>query len=148
MSLALLKTEVTTDPLALGYAAMTDQQVYLSMVAKTRTRQRQLTTTDLLEWAGSGQRFLKVKNAAAVTTDSQTKNVAAILQTLLQSPGIPFDLNRAASAQMISFLVAQAVLTGGDQTALQNLAAEAINRFQELGIQEYQAGDINAARNS
>lgn len=148
MSLAILKTEVLGDPLGLGYASMSDQQVYVSMVGKTRTRNRQLTTTDLLEWAGTNQRFLKVKNAAAVTADSQTKNVAAILQTLLQSPGIPFDMNRPASLAMITFLVAQAVLSAADQTALQTLAVEEINRFQELGIQEYQAGDINAARNS
>jgi hypothetical protein len=146
MSLAILKNELTTDPLGLGYAAKTDQQCYDLLVAKTRSRQRQLTTTDLLEWAGTNQRFLKVKNAAAVTADSQTKNVAAILQTLLQSPGIAFDFNRAASSNMIDFLVTQNVLVAADRTALQSLANESINRFIELGIPEYEAGDINVAR--
>lgn len=148
MSLAILKTEVTTDPLALGYAGMTDQQVYVSMVGKTRTRSRQLTTTDLLQWAGGNQRFLKVNNAANATTDTQTKNLANVLVILLKSPGVPFDPNVAGMTAMISALVTAAVLTAADQAALLNMAAEAINRFQELAIQEYQAGDINFARNS
>lgn len=146
MSLAILRTELLTDPLALGYAAKTDQQCYDSLITKTRTRQRQLTTTDLLEWAGGNQRFLKIKNAAVVVSDTQTKNLAAIMQTLLQSPGVTLDMNRAATLALIDGLVTGLVLVAADKTALVTLATESINRFSELGIPEYQLGDVTRAR--
>jgi precorrin-4 methylase len=146
MSLAILRAELLTDPVAMGYAGKTDQQCLDLLTAKTRSRQRQLTTTDLLEWAGSLQRFLKIKNAAAVTTDSQTKNLAAILQTLLQSPGVALDVNRASSLALIDGLVSGAVLTAADKTALIAAATENIDRFTELGIPEYQLADVTRAR--
>ena len=146
MSLAILRTELTTDPLGLGYAGMTDQQCLNSLLTKTRTRQRTLTTTDLLEWSGTSLRFDKIKVASNGSTQNAARNLSGIMFVLLNAPGVNLDMNRSASLALVDGLVNQGVLVAADKTALVAAATESINRFAELGIPEYQLGDITRAR--
>jgi hypothetical protein len=146
MSLQILRNELLTDPIPLGYAGKTDQQCLDLLSAKTRSRLKPLTTTDLLRWSGAGQRYLALKNASNVTADSQTKNLATVFLVLIDSPGIPFDLNTSDFKNMIDALVTANVLTAADRTALNTMATEPINRFAELNIPEYQLGDVIRAR--
>jgi hypothetical protein len=146
MSLAILRTELTADPLALGYSTKSDQQCYDSLIAKTRTRQRTLTTTDLLEWSGGNLRFDKIKVASNGATQNAARNLSGIMLVLLSSPGINLDMNRSASLALVDGLVSASVLVATDKTALVTAATESINRYAELGIPEYQVGDITRAR--
>jgi hypothetical protein len=146
MSLAILRTELTNDPASLGYSGKTDQQCLDILTTKNRTRQRALTTTDLLEWSGSSQRFNKIKTAANNASDTVAKNFSAIMLVLLQSPGVDLDMNRASSMALVDGLVSQSVLVAADKTALVTAATESIDRFTELGIPEYQLADVTRAR--
>jgi hypothetical protein len=145
MSLLILRNELLNDPVPMGYAGKTDQQCLDLLTAKTRSRLRALTTTDLLRWAGASQRYLALKNASNAA-DSQTKNLASVFLILIGEPGIPCDLNLIEFKNMIDALVTAAVLTAGDRTALNTLATETIDRFTELGIPEYQLADVTRAR--
>jgi hypothetical protein len=146
MSLAILRTELLTDPLAIGYAAKTDQQCYDSLIAKTRTRQRELSTTDLLEWSGTNLRFDKIKVASNGATQNATRNLSGIMMVLLSAPDVDLDMKRSASLALVDGLVSNGVLAASDKTALVNSATEAISRYDELAIPTYQAGDIAIAR--
>lgn len=146
MSLAILRNELLTDPASLGYAGKTDQECLTILQTPNRPRQRTLTTTDLLEWSGTNQRFNKIKTASNNATDTAAKNFAAIMLTLLQSPGVNLDMKRSASLALVDGLIAQNVLIAADKTALVTAATENVDRFTELGIPEYQLGDVTRAR--
>lgn len=151
MSLLILRNELLTDPGTppLGYAGKTDQQCLDLMLAKTRPRFKPMITLDLLEWGGGGQRYLGLKNAANATPETNVKNMCSVFLLLFNGPaGAQLDLNRASFKNMIDALVTANVLTAADRIALNTAATENVNRFQELGIQEYQLGDIIRARTS
>jgi hypothetical protein len=145
MSLATLSVELKTDPAGMGYVGKTDQQCYDLLTALTRTRKRTLGTTDILEWAGSNQRYLKIKNAAA-GADSQTKNLAAILEILIENPGEQLDLKNNGMSQLIDALVTAGVLTAADRAALVAMATENISRLDEIGEGPTHLAAIAAAR--
>lgn len=146
MSLAILRNELLTDPLGIGYASKTDQQCYASLTALTRTRQRSMSTTDLLAWSANNLRFITIQAAANSATLNQKKNLASIMMVLLTNPDIPLDMRLSASTALVNGLVSTNVLAQADADALTSAASESISRYTELGIPEYQAGDIATAR--
>lgn len=147
MSLVILRAELLNDPVALGYAGKTDQQCLDLLAAKNRSRFKALVIMDLLEWAGASQRYLALKDAANVAANSQTKNMCAVFLLLLGGPpGAALDLKNQSFKNMVDALVTASVLSAADRAALNTMATENINRFAELGIPEYQLGDITRAR--
>ena len=144
MDYAKLKAEITTDPLGLGYAGMTDQQVADSLNALTRTLAVSKTVGALgimREVGPTAGATILDKLEAASAQDSRLKWFLRELTT----NGV--DLGHPSTRQTIDELVAGGVLTVSEGAALKGAAETAESRATELGLgDDVSAQMVNVAR--
>ena len=129
MDLAKLKAEITNDPLALGYAGTTDQQICDLLNAKTRSQHvALLTPTQILN---------------AIVYTEWTSKSATQQQVIWNMLGMG-----ALNPWGIEASIFTTVFGAGSATiaALAALRVEAISRAQELDIEIVCAGHINEAK--
>ena len=136
-----LKTELATDPLARGYARMTDAEAAASLNATDtgRTRLVNIPSTELLAWAagassGDRPRYLKLEEAAVAHASEQIRAIAKAAVKMIDRDATSLDLSKPDRAAMVGALVAGGVLSPADQISIYALAAEAISRKVELDI--------------
>jgi hypothetical protein len=147
-SYAALATELTTDPLARGYAAMTD--VAAAADLNTAYRPGPNVPADILTvmtWLRSNGLWLPIKAAAAAGT-SQGAIAAVDYNSDPRTRTIDFSL--AAVQAMIADLVSHSLLTSAQATALAALGTPNITRAVELGWSPAPVawGDVFRARGS
>jgi hypothetical protein len=146
---AVLKAELLTDPLALGYAAMTDQQCADSLNAPTRVRVEPLVPLAALAiWAAKSGVRAKIDRAAGDGTSPVQSVCLALLDMLAGLSGPPLDLGNPDNLAMVNGLVAAGVMTAGDKAGLLALQDVPTSRALELagwGI-PVQAPDVARAR--
>jgi hypothetical protein len=130
MDWQLLKTELTSDPLARGYSGMDDQTAAASLTTKNRQQERTVVPSFLIldnlvpaEWA-------------ALT--AQEKQRLALIISAAQ-----VNLKSANTRQAFLDAFAGGTTTRANLAALQN---EQISRGTELGLGELHAGDVKYAR--
>ena len=144
MNLAALHTELTTDPLALGYAKfLPGDPVHAAALLNdprfTKIKTRFVTArTVLAEVAGGAALLDKLQSIGA--TQSAVKYAMTFLN---QEGGI--DIGNAATQGMVDQLVAGAALTAAEGTALKNLALQPASRAEVLGLGTVTANDIVGA---
>jgi hypothetical protein len=116
---AVLKAELLTDPLALGYAAMTDQQCADALNAMTRVRVEPLVPLAALAiWAAKSGVRAKIDRAAGDGTSPVQSVCLALLDMLAGLSGPPLDLGNPDNLAMVNGLVAAGVMTAGDKAGL------------------------------
>lgn len=128
-----LRTELLDDPLARGYAGMSDSAAAVDLNTKYRTRQRtQMDSAEIYENIDTAEFQGK--------TDAQKVYVRDIL-------GLGTGVHIGAGSKARNVFVA--IFGGGSATIINLLAAatEAISRAEELGLGVITAGDVYRARN-
>ena len=146
MNLEKLKDEIASDPLTRGYAGMTDQQVADSINAANRTLKEATTSGQLLTWAGSASRYMKLKNASEdAAKDDSVRSICHVL-LLLMGRDESNDFTIADRIAMLDVLVTDGVLANADRTALESFAQKSISRAQEIGLSIVHPGVVGMAK--
>lgn len=133
--------ELASDPLGLGYAAMTNGEIEAAMNTKNRTRivSRFVTARTILAECADGATILDKLEAAG----AQVSAVKWAMRFLQQEGGI--DVGHPATLSMVDQLVAGGVLTQVEGDSLKALSVQVCSRAEELGISAIGA-DIRNAR--
>jgi hypothetical protein len=149
--LAVLRTEITTDPLTRGYAAKTLAQKAADLNTKYRTRRMPVGPSALIVWASASERYRHLKRAAELGigrdgVTNLTDAVRAAAYALDRLLDIGLDPNNTDHVAIVNLLV-PGVVTAGDRTALQNLAntANDMSRAEELGLPEMSESLLQSA---
>ena len=130
MDYAILKAELTDDPLARGYAGMSDDQAAASLNAADRTGLR----TNM-----SGDEARHQTDAAEFNALSDAKKS----QWLAFCGGTTIDPTNAVDIAFVQYVFG----SGSQSVANLNVArSEAVSRAQELGLGVLASGDITRAR--
>ena len=119
--MTILADEVTADPLARGYAGMTDQELVDSLNALDRTRERTTMSAGEVMEQIDGAEFSALNNASKARVD----RVLGLGAEIIIGPGNAHN----AVQEMLVF-------GGGSATIAALVAArtEAISRAQEIGV--------------
>lgn len=148
MDLQKLWTEITTDPLPLGYAGKTDDQIagLLNLVRTgqagatpvIRVRRRDVTSVEVMQ-------ALDLRDLTTPAGTIAAYN-AAYLESVLQQPRIEFGTDAGADNLIKDNLDLIVGSTNGSQTRLNALRFRFISRAEELGLGVVQAGHVFEAR--
>lgn len=141
--MSALRDELTTDPLGLGYAGMTNGEVEASLNAKTRMR-----TIEKRIGYGAVMATLGVEAGAAVLdalelTATKSSPVKWAMKLLAADN---LDVGNPQTRLQIDALAAAGVLTVAQATTLKGLAEEPCSRAQELQILYSTENDVWEAR--
>jgi len=145
-NIALLKSEIDSDPLGRGYSGMDDTAVAVDLNTAYRTKKEPISSAELLAWSASDARLQNIKNAAENGATDDLKSLAQAAYLIVTRDGTTLDLNLADRVAMLDSLVAAGVLTAADRTSLDALATVSISRAEELAIGRVRAGDVIQAR--
>lgn len=145
-NIALLKSEIDSDPLGRGYSGMDDTAVAVDVNTAYRTKKEPISSAELLAWSASDARLQNIKNAAENGATDDLKSLAQAAYLIVTRDGTTLDLNLADRVAMLDSLVAAGVLTAADRTSLDALATVSISRAEELSIGRVRAGDVIQAR--
>jgi len=145
-NIAILKSEIDSDPLGRGYSGMDDTAVAVDLNTAYRTKKEPISSAELLAWSASGARLQNIKNAAENGATDDLKSLAQAAYLIVTRDGTTLDLNLADRVAMLDSLVAAGVLTAADRTSLDSLATVSISRAEELSIGRVRAGDVIQAR--
>lgn len=153
--LALLKTELDTDPLGKGYAALSDHDAadVLSAVDATQDFYVPLEPEVYLAWAAGNRRAWKLQSGRALpdnnTPQQVTRNAVEVLLLPLENGATLLDIQAADINSALNTLVTEGVLEPGDRGSLKTLArpANASRIMAVLGrAVRCRTGDVTAAR--
>lgn len=126
-----LRNELTTDPLGLGYAAMTNAQVEASLNAKTRTR---LVETRI----GYGAIMSALGATAGATVLDNLETVAASNSPVKWAMKLlavdNLNISNVQVRAQVDVLAAGGVMTVAQATTLKALASQSCSRAEEIGI--------------
>jgi hypothetical protein len=145
-NIAILKSEIDSDPLGRGYSGMDDTAVAVDLNTAYRTKKEPISSAELLAWSASDARLQNIKNAAENGATDDLKSLAQAAYLIVTRDGTTLDLNLADRVAMLDSLVAAGVLTAADRTSLDSLATVSISRAEELSIGRVRAGDVIQAR--
>jgi hypothetical protein len=145
-NIAILKSEIDSDPLGRGYSGMDDTAVAVDLNTAYRTKKEPISSAELLAWSASDARLQNIKNAAENGATDDLKSLAQAAYLIVTRDGTTLDLNLADRVAMLDSLVAAGVLTAADRTSLDALATVSISRAEELSIGRVRAGDVIQAR--
>jgi hypothetical protein len=145
-NIAIIKSEIDSDPLGRGYSGMDDTAVAVDLNTAYRTKKEPISSAELLAWSASDARLQNIKNAAENGATDDLKSLAQAAYLIVTRDGTTLDLNLADRVAMLDSLVAAGVLTAADRTSLDALATVSISRAEELAIGRVRAGDVIQAR--
>lgn len=135
MQYELLRTEITSDPVALGYAGKTDQQVadLLNSLTTSRTLPRtRVDTTDILS---------AIQDVAwpAVASTAESK-----LRAILGMPSV--DATSTNIRAMLGTIFPNSGNTATTRANLLALSTRTVSRQEELGLGPVEAIDVTRAK--
>ena len=145
-NIAILKSEIDSDPLGRGYSGMDDTAVAVDLNTAYRTKKEPISSAELLAWSASDARLQNIKDAAENGATDDLKSLAQAAYLIVTRDGTTLDLNLADRVAMLDSLVAAGVLTAADRTSLDSLATVSISRAEELSVGRVRAGDVIQAR--
>ena len=133
VDLVSLALELTDDPLARGYAGMTDQAAADSLNAADRVRYRDVPVGELAGVVELRDIYEKLAAAAGDATAAKllrlVRGETAISIVEYSQPGVRLLLDA-----QLNHLVTASILTGDDQTAIAALGRLLISRARELDL--------------
>lgn len=125
-----LRDEIQNDPLGLGYSGMSDQQIYDSLHAANRTRNRAELSGDEMRQATNGADFTGL-------TDHKRDLWISFCS------GEPVDPFAQANADLVNWIFGSGSTTVAN---LSSLRTETVSRAVELGLGEITLHQISVAR--
>jgi hypothetical protein len=145
MTIAILAEELTTDPRAIGYAAMDAQQAADALnLVRTGDNQYRTRRADI-----SGQELLEAIDLRDFTTPAGTlaEYNAAYLESVLQQPRIAIGLPDGSGDNLIKDNLDLLLNnTNGSQTRLNQLRFRFVSRAEQLGVGRVTPGNVIDAR--
>lgn len=137
MNYPTLKAEIEADPIALGYAGKTDQQI--ADLLNSLTTSRTLARTHVETWELLGAITTSPDAWPAVASISESK-----LRTIL---GLPFvDASNTNVRAMLGAIFPNSGNTATTRTNLLALGSQTVSRATELGLEAPTAVDVNRAK--
>ena len=127
--IATLTTELTTDPLGLGYSGMSDQAAKVSLNANTRTEQGIVPYQRCWEWIAAGDRYKTLKAVADNTAHTANSRANALLKAIEDPEGLDFELFESILDNLVSNVTG---FDTSDKNVLGNKGDLAISRATEL----------------
>lgn len=144
MDFQKLKTELRADPLARGYANMTDAEAAASLNTPDRPMvvETYANAKTLLSHLGAtpGAAVLDALETIAVSNSA----VKWALKFITSPEGI--DVGNLETRAMLDQLVAATVLSAADVATIKMLAERQISRAEELGLGLVREGDVQTVR--
>lgn len=143
--LVILKTEVSTDPKGLGYAACLPNcpgHLVDLMNAPTQSMVQQISAMNAMKWAATGP-YAAIVDASNNTNSQARASCLVVRDTLVAN--LPIDLTDASVLSMFSGWVAASVITQAQHDALMTAATLPASRAQVLGLPAVQELDLMAA---
>ena len=144
--IALLKSEIESDPLGRNYSSMSDEQVADSLNNSDRTKVVPISSAELLAWAASGGRLASIKAAIVGGADNTAKSLAEAAYLMINRDGTSLDLSLADRVAMLDGLVAYGILSADDKSDLVSKSTVSCSRAEELSLGRVRTGDVIQAR--
>lgn len=150
--MSVLSNEIANDPLARGYAGMTDVQVAADLNTAYRSKYKALSTRDLLRWGFGREGLSKLRDAAdkagAFTGITDANRARALSAYTIMTQGIDgsLDLNDPVIDNLMDQLIAASIFVAQDKVDLQTDATGSISRAAELNLRVVREGDVQMAR--
>lgn len=120
MDYTALATEINTDPLTLGYAALvssgSDQGIAILLNANNYTLQGPVPMTDVFIWLGENALTVTIQGIAA--TSGPLQNNAATFLLAVQGGSAVLDVTNSAIVAMVAAFVTAGTFTQSVQDAL------------------------------
>ena len=144
MDYAILSAELANDPLTRGYAAMTDNEVWVSMTTADRPARALVPIWKIKKHAIESGYWLALKNCAV----EHPGYVAAALAVdyISDSRFENIDLDLTITITMLGGLVATSLITQTQADEIDALADTLQSRADELGLVGLSNGYIKEAR--
>ena len=139
-----LAAEITNDPLARGYTAMSDQQVAASLNAVNVAVQSYVSHTTLMKWAAAG-RMKKLRNGELSVSDT-ISSMCSVALALLADGVTTFDTGDAGNLALLDALIAGGVLTSTDKADLMTAGVQQVTRASQIGWDYVGPSDVTNAR--
>lgn len=131
-----LRSEIGTDPEALGYSEKTDVEITDLMNIENRTQFIDVNKDTILKYLIRKGRWLAIFDS----TQDAARNVIALLNTT------SFDVNGPEPTVLIDALVTLRLLGSDDKTYIQSLGQKQISRAQELSLGNIRVGQAERVR--
>jgi len=144
--IAILKSEIESDPLGRNYSAMSDDQVADSLNNSDRTKIVPVSSAELLAWAASDGRLASIKAAIDGGVDNTAKSLAEAAYMMISRDGTSLDLSLADRVAMLDGLVAYGILSADDKADLVSKTTASCCRAEELSLGRVRTGDVIQAR--
>ena len=143
-----LRDELLNEPLVRAYASMEEIEVIHSLIEVNRDVIFPIKSDDLLAWSAMNGRFMKIKNLAEDSGQSdEMRSIAWASMKMIERDGTDLDLNLPDRAAMLDTLVSSGILDQSDKDDLYTIATRTVSRAQELNIPlPLQRNDIEKAR--
>jgi len=144
--IALLKSEIDSDPLGRNYSAMSDEQVAQSLNNEDRSKTVPISSAELLAWSAGNGRLAAIKAAIDGGVDKTAKSLAEAAYMMISRDGSSLDLSLADRVAMLDGLVAYGILSADDKSDLVSKSTVSCSRAEELSLGRVRAGDVIQAR--
>jgi len=128
---SILRTELLTDPLAIGYAGMSHDEAVESLNTKNRTVVRSINKAGLLRWNAMTGAVAKLQTASQTAENVQVRAIASSALLLVGSNVDTLVLDSELMT-LVSALVTAGVFTQNDINSLTLRASELVSRCDEL----------------
>ncbi len=126
----VLRTELLSDPLGVGYAVMNHDAAADALNAPTRTVHRRIGKQQLLRWAAATGAIRKLRLESA--TGTNVKQAASEAALTMLGSDVDFLVFDSEVMAMMTLLVTGGVITKDDANKLLERAAENVSRCDEL----------------
>ena len=147
MANGALRTELLTDPLARGYATMTDERAAASLLAVDIPVRQRVTIARLQATAMEQGLFVALHTAILTpTTPPQLVAVCKTVLDLVQARFDDVDLDNPRSQVIWTTLQQYGVMNAAQTAAINALADATVSRASQLGLGDVTAGEVGRAR--
>lgn len=151
MDIAALRTELTDDPLGIGYESMSDPEAAEALNAQTRPSTGTVLASEVRRFVLINGIWPRIAGAAQAHPDPVVQGTAiTILQTLAPNSfdGIRMGDPTVAGAVtgMLDTMVSANLMTTGQRDGMIALGSILISRADELGLGRVSYIDIGEAR--
>lgn len=148
--LAVLKTELTTDPLTRGYAAMSDGLAAARLNLRDRPVSSTIPTTTIHQWFIFNGRWSAVEALAVNQNATQPQQEAAKAMIEVCHYVDTLDLSKSlvsgGMGQILTLLQQGSVITNTQRNQVIALASATVSRADELGLPTVAHLDVADAR--
>jgi hypothetical protein len=138
-----LQTELSTDPLARGYATMNADQTLASLTAVNRPMVIERVITDRTLYSALGPAEAEAILTKLATAGASDATVNRALGWISQRDG--FNIGDPVAQAMVDQLVTNGVFTAAEGASIKGLAIVTKSRADELGL-SVDWGVVNSAR--